>query len=336
MTDLLHRDGTPDDTAPRRPRRASLRAALLAALATAGTGCMDLVYRVALPLLYVDAPLPADRIVRDLPYRTDAGSDPRKNGVDLFLAEGRGWPVLVFVHGGGWTSGDRGLRVGGADVYGNIGRFYAARGIGVAVVGYRLQPAVGWHDQVDDVAQAVAWVHREIGRYGGDPDAIFVSGHSAGGELVARVALDPAPLARLGVAPSAICGLIPVSGAGFDLADAQTYALGADPAYYEARFRDGVAGDDWRAAGSVTGFARAAAPPSLILYAEGDTAPLRRQSERLHDVLVTAGAESRVVVVPGESHQRMVLVLSRADKAAAPAILDFVRATRCGRAAHDA
>jgi arylformamidase len=193
-----------------------------------------------------------------------------------------------------------------------------------------LQPAVGWREQVDDVARAVAWVHREIGGYGGDPQAIFLAGHSAGGQLVARIGLDRTPLDRLGVDPGAIRGLIPVSGAAFDIADDATYALGADPAYYARRFQEGDPGLGWRTAGSVVPHARADAPPSLIVYAEGDSAPLRRQSQRLDEALRAAGAQSRVVVVPGESHTRMVLVLSHPGKVAAAAILEFV-SDRSGR-----
>ena len=89
--------------------------------------------------------------------------------------------------------------------------------------------------------------------------------------------------------------------------------------------------DEWRKTASVVGLARPDAPPSLILYAEGDSAPLQRQSQLLNDSLRAVGAASKIVIVPGESHSRMVLVLSRADKVAARAILEFVRTRSCGR-----
>ena len=68
----------------------------------------------------------------------------------------------MFVHGGTWDSGDKNYRAGGADVYANIGRFDAARGLGVAVDNYRLQPAVVWPLQADDVRAAMAWVRGNI------------------------------------------------------------------------------------------------------------------------------------------------------------------------------
>src|SRR5256885_11412708 len=111
-------------------------------------------------LLYGPVPLAEGQVQRDICYRE--GSEDSKHRVDLFLPPGSGWPILVFIHGGGLSSGDKALKVSGADVYGNIGRFYAAQGIGVAVINYRLQPNVNWREQVEDVAHAIAWVHSHL------------------------------------------------------------------------------------------------------------------------------------------------------------------------------
>jgi acetyl esterase/lipase len=293
------------------------------ALLLALVGCTQLAYGIAIPFLYTRAELPEAQVERDLAYRDDAAADPVKHRLDLFLpataegANGSGWPLLVFVHGGGWTHGDKGLRVGGADVYGNIGRFFAAHGVGTAVISYRLQPEVGWRDQVDDVERAVAWLREHVQGRGGDGRAIFLSGHSAGAQLATWVAFEPAS--------SPICGLIAVSGAGFDLADEQTYALGASRRYYETRFGDGDADGDWTEAASAVRRVRPDVPPALVLYGEDEMRPLQRQAHVLDEALRAQGAESRVVVVPGQTHTSIVLTLSRADRTAAPAILEFIR-----------
>ena len=307
---------------------------LLVLLLLAGTlGCRSAFYWVVMPFVYREAPLPEEQILRDLPYRSDPGADAEKHRLDLFVPEMSGnpdprpWPVLVFVHGGGWTSGDKGLSTGGADVYANIGRYFAARGVGVAVISYRLQPAFDWRDQVEDVARAVAWVHAHVAEYGGDPDAIFVSGHSAGAQLAARIALDRELASRFG-AP-AVCGLISVSGAGFDLADEKTYELGASRGYYERRFRVNGVDADWQHEASTLRFADATAPPTLILYADGDWPSLHRQAELLDAALRDAGAARRTLIVPDEDHYSIILALSRDDKQAAPAMLEFIRDTDC-------
>ncbi len=297
-----------------------------------GAGCTDLVYRVGIPLFYEEADLPASQIVRDVAYREGAGSDPEKNKLDLFLPapSAAPAPVLVFVHGGGWTTGDRAFSPGGYDVYGNIGRYFAAHGVATAVISYRLIPDVHLEQQIDDVAHAVAWVHANAGRYGADPDAIFLSGHSAGGQLSAWVTLDRSRLAAVGVPESAIRGVLPASGAGYDMADEETYRLGADRDYYEQRFRNGDTGDGWKRAASPIRFVRADAPPFLVLYASGETEALQHQSKLLFSALRGAGAEAELLEVPAGSHERMVLTLSRDDKVAGPAMLAFIRAHRGG------
>jgi acetyl esterase/lipase len=301
-------------------------AGLFFALCTFVPAC-TVVEHVGISFLYKEAKLPPNQIVRDIPYRR--GSILITQQLDLFLPDGQGWPLLIFVHGGGWTSGDKGLTVGGADVYGNIGRFYASRGIGVAVINYRLLPEVTWRDQIDDVTDAVAWASSHIAGYGGDHRRLFLSGHSAGAQLAVRIALDPHPLQTRGLSPSLICGVISVSGAGLDLNDRQTYELGEDISYYEKRFRDADTGDAWQQAASPVSFARHPAPPFLIIYASGEKPGLQRQSHRLREVLSSAGAENTVTVVPGESHERIVLTLSRSDKVAGPAVVSFVHNTPC-------
>jgi acetyl esterase/lipase len=312
-----------------------MRLAVAFCLTLTASGCTEAVYRIGIPILYRRADLPEAQIVRDVRYWNGAGSDPEKNLLDLFLPTGSGWPVLVFIHGGGWTSGDKSLRAGGADIYGNIGRFYASRGIGVAVISYRLQPKVAWPDQLADAAHAVAWVQATVARYGGDPDTIVVSGHSAGAQLAARIALDPAPLAALGVPRQAIRGFVSVSGAGLDFTDAESWRLGQPRDYYEQRFRNGDASDAWMRAASPVQFIDAQSPPGLVIYAEGDSADLRRQGDVLAHALSVAGVPASKTVVPGSSHTRILLTLSRDDTVASQAIVRFVAGLAPGRVARD-
>jgi acetyl esterase/lipase len=275
-------------------------------------GCA-VVEHAGIALFYEKAPLPDAQVKYDVPYVAHSALAAQR--LDLFLPTGTNWPVFIFVHGGNWDAGNKGLRVGGADVYGNIGRFYAARGIGVAVINYRLQPTVNWRQQVEDVAAATSWVHAHIAEYGGNASRIFLGGHSAGAQLACRVAL---------LSPSIISGVISVSGAGFDLADQRTYDLGASPAYYAARFGDKGPRENWEREASPIRYITSNAPPFLILYAGGETKALQRQSQRLQEVLDGEKVPHRLVVVPGQSHARMVLTLSRTDRTSADAILDFI------------
>jgi len=306
-----------------RARHAAATIAL-GVLVVASSACTTMVQSVGVGLLYRKADHPASHTRLDVPYVEGSADD--KQRLDLFWPdEGEGgWPTVVFVHGGGWTYGDRAHTVGSADVYRNIGRFLARHGIGAAVISYRLQPGVDWHAQLDDVTQALAFVRAEVPALGGRADAVFLAGHSAGSWLAARVGVEDE-------GPDRVCGLILVSGTAYDLNDAETWRLGANRAWFEERFDDGAEG--WVERASVVPLVRATSPPTLVLYASGEPAKLRRQSDVLVSAYDAAGAPVARVVVPGEDHERIVLTLSRDDKTAGPAMLRFVASRACGGAA---
>ena len=303
----------------RHPSR--FRLMLLTSFAAMFACSCSAVTAVGVHFLYRRAELPPAQIVRELCYVGTDDCDTGKHRLDFYLPASKHWPVVVFIHGGNWDSGDKSLRVGGADVYANIGRYFATQGIGVAVINYRLQPATDWRAQVDDARQAVRWVHAHAATYGGRPDALFVMGHSAGGYLAAFVALD-----STGDHATPVQGAICVSGAGLDLSDARTYALGEDPRYYAKRFQSRDTRSAWQAVASPVHYAHPGAPPFLILFAGGEKPALQRQARVLEQALNRVGVENSVVVVPGESHSRMVLTLSRPDKHSVPAIMAFIHA----------
>jgi len=149
-------------------------------------------------------------------------------------------------------------------------------------------------------------------------------GHSAGAQLAARIALDPTPLGTLGVPADAVRGVIAVSGAGYDLADERTYELDADRAYYAERFGTGPSPGPWQQDASPLRFVDRGDPPFLILFGGRESRALQHQARLLHAALRAAGVSSRLLEVPGQGHERIVLTLSRPDRTAGPAMLQFV------------
>ena len=126
--------------------------------------------------------------------------------VDVYPAkEARegGTPVLVFAHGGAWTNGYK-------EWMGLMAPALTDAGVTFVSVSYRLAPEYKWQDMLDDCLDAIAWVHRNISQYGGDPDRIGVGGHSAGGHLMALAALQPQLLSQRGVPPQAIVACFPL------------------------------------------------------------------------------------------------------------------------------
>ena len=124
------------------------------------------------------------RIVRDLPY-SDAGG---RGLLDVYLPADRqlaAAPVLLQVHGGGWT-------IGRKDQQGvPLMLHMAAKGWVVVAINYRLAPRDRFPAQIIDVKRAIAWIRAHIGEYGGDPAYVAVTGGSAGGHLTALAALTP-------------------------------------------------------------------------------------------------------------------------------------------------
>jgi arylformamidase len=292
-------------------------------------GCGGFAEWIAVRLFYREAVLAQAQVHKDLKYWVGPSADPRKHRLDFYVPEGNGWPVLIFVHGGGWRSGDKALEFGAADPYGNIGRFYATRGIGVALVNYRLQPAVSWREQVVDVTQALAWVYGHAEDYGANKRAIFVSGHSSGAQLATRAVLDHKVLRELRLPPDVPCGVIAVSGAPFDISDNRTYELGTNPALYERPFRDNSGGEDWKHEASAVNYVTSTAPSFLLLHGRWEPKGLKRQNQVMHEALKAAGVSSQLVVTPWDGHFLIVAALSHPGKKASAVILDFIRRAPC-------
>jgi acetyl esterase/lipase len=294
-------------------------------------GACNPLYWVGIQFLYDEVPLPAAQIVRDIPYDPSVPDDAKRQ-LDLFTPADKDWPIVVFIHGGGWDTGDRRLKIGGADIYGNIGRMLASHGFGAAVISYRLLDSrIDWQMQVRDVARAVGWVQQNATKRGGRAKSVFLMGHSAGAQLAMRLAADPTWLAEAGGDSSELCGVVGVSGAAYDLDDPETLALETEPQYYPRRFARGTGNKTWKRDASPIHWLDSDDPPFLLLYAEGDYKSLIRQSHLADQRLRKLGIGAGLVRVPGTNHNRIVLRLSQPSGLAGESILKFLRNTRCPR-----
>jgi arylformamidase len=115
---------------------------------------------------------------RDLDVRYGGGPSEH---LDIFRAANEHAPVMVFIHGGYWRALDK-------KDHGFVAPAFTREGVCVVVPNYALCPAVTIPDIVMQMVRAVAWTWKNIGRYGGDRDRIYVAGHSAGGQLAAMMA----------------------------------------------------------------------------------------------------------------------------------------------------
>lgn len=164
------------------------------------------------------------RVIEDISY----GNDPRHR-LDLYVpAAGiRDAPVLLFVHGGGFVAGDK--RMGA--FFANIGAWAVRNGFVAANMTYRLAPQYVWPSAARDIASALGWLRARVADLGGQPENIFLFGHSAGAVHCASYVSSP-ELYR----DASLSGLILASGV-YDLRGADVRPMlipyfGENPAPY--------------------------------------------------------------------------------------------------------
>ena len=219
---------------------------------------------------------------RDIPYYDGPDADARKHKLDIYVPEGvHNFPVLFFIHGGAWTSGDRKL-------YAPLGKVFARNGVGAVVISYRLSPGVRHPAHIEDVARAFAWTHRHISEYGGNPDQIFVAGQSAGGHLAALLSTEESYLHAHELSLKSIRGAIPISGIYEFRPNVMQYVIGPGrEAADSASPLKHVTGDE---------------PPFLILYAARDLPGCSRMAGKLLDALQNNRVESDCLEIADRNH----------------------------------
>jgi acetyl esterase/lipase len=242
--------------------------------------------------------------IKDIAYDDAKDADPVRHKLDLYLPKGhKDFPVLLFVHGGAWSSGNKNL-------YGALGQRFASNGIGTVVINYRLSPAVQHPAHIQDVARAFAWTCSNIGKYGGKADEIFVSGHSAGGHLAALLATNESYLKAEKLSPENIKGVIALSG---------VYRV--VPNLFKA-FPD----DEQEAKNaSPLEHVKEGAPPFLILYADKDFPTCDKMSEKFCTALKGCKCEATSLEIKERNH--ITIIVRMANNEGDPttqAILDFV------------
>jgi acetyl esterase/lipase len=247
--------------------------------------------RVLLGLALAAGLTPLKAIAQGVPAPARAisfGNHPLQT-LDLYPGPGDG-AVLLFVHGGGWSRGERSM------VH-DLPAYAARHGLTLASTSYRLAPEVSAREAAADVAAAVARLKEDLP---GRP--LFLMGHSAGAHLAALVGVDPDYLGAHGLTPAAIAGVILLDGAGYDatgdrgggmvgraLGRMYEQAFGADAAALSPTLRVGP--------GRVY-------PPYLIFHiaSRRDSAA---QSRVLAEALVRAGGRAEVAVAPDDSHREI-------------------------------
>jgi acetyl esterase/lipase len=193
--------------------------------------------------------------------------------------------VLLFWHGGGWTSGYKEWMLFMAPAFN-------AAGVTFVSAGYRLAPRHVFPVAVDDCVRAVEWVERNVAAHGGDPRELFIGGHSAGGHYAALLSVDDAWMGDIGPPRNVVRGCLPISavfefGAGSGLSMRPRF-LGTDPAS-ETRASPRLMLHD-------------VPPPFLIAYGTRDFPHLVAQGARFAATLREIGADVEELPLADRTH----------------------------------
>lgn len=219
----------------------------------------------------------------------------------------RGAPVVVFFYGGSWRRGTRAQ-------YRFVGSRLAESGIVAVVADYRTFPRATFPAFVEDAAAAVAWSHANAASLGGDPDKIYVAGHSAGAQIAALLATDARYLRRHALEPAALAGAIGLAGP-YDFAITGGYreVFGPPSQWPDAQAMNFVDGDE---------------PRFLLVHGDADRVVDLQDSVELDARLRAAGVASTLVVLPGAGHfaPAVGLFAPQREPEVLPAILDFIAA----------
>jgi len=213
------------------------------------------------------------------------GADPYQS-IALCVPKKPNGSVVAFAHGGGWVSGYKEHLLFMAPVFNSAGIIFAS-------IGYRLAPRYLFPSGYDDVAEAVAWLHRNVRRHGGDPRRIFVGGHSAGGHYTPLLAVRRDWQEPRGLPRDAIRGCLPISGVYDFREDA---GLSARP-----RFLGQPEAGNEIAASPICNI-QGVPPPFLMAHGSDDFPHLSRQAEQMEQALRAAGGAVQRIVLPGRNH----------------------------------
>ncbi len=263
----------------------------------------------------------AQEVKRNIPYATPAHE---RQVLDVYSPHGaKNLPVVFWIHGGGWQTGDK------SSVQ-KKPEFFVDKGFVFVSTNYRLLPSVDMATIIRDIAKSIHWVHDHIAEYGGDPNRLFIMGHSAGAQLAALICTDDRYLKAEGLSLAITKGCVPVDGDTYDVpaiietAETRWRVHGLPPAKFGHREKFGNDPAKHRDFSAVTHVAKdKGIPPFLILYV-ADHPDTSAQAQRLGNVLKAAGVPVTLFGARESNHNKLNADLGLANDPATKALVEFL------------
>jgi acetyl esterase/lipase len=244
--------------------------------------------------------------------------------LDVYAPAGaKNLPVVFWIHGGGWQTGDKGMVALKPKAFMDAGFVFVS-------INHRLLPAFDMGAITGDVASALGWVHKTIASYGGDPTRLLVMGHSSGGQLAALMCTDDRYAKAQGFSLTAIKGCVPVDADTFDIpaiiemAETRARVHHLPLPTYGHRQKFGNDPAKHRDFSAVTHVAKGKGiPPFLILHIGGNP-DTGAQARRLAGVLENAGISAKVVAGREATHSSLNDDLGKAGDPVTKELFAFV------------
>ncbi|MFW6149559.1 MAG: alpha/beta hydrolase [Atribacterota bacterium] len=224
-------------------------------------------------------------------------------------------PVIIYIHGGTWVLGDKGGLSYKAKAFTYNNYIYVS-------INYRLSPDYQFPAHAYDVAQAFSWVKNNIQEYGGNPEQIYLMGHSAGGHLAALISLDESYLAKFDLTPSDINGVIGLDSAAYHLPS--LFSNEPENQYlFSWAFGDNL--QDWEAASPINHIKKGKTiPPFLLLVADGREVS-KTVNENFTQKLREYGYNATIFHFPNKDHISIDYDLGKENDPVFPVILNWLR-----------
>jgi acetyl esterase/lipase len=263
----------------------------------------------------------AQNVKRDIPYSSPA---KERQVLDVYSpSHARNLPVVFWIHGGGWQTGDK------SSVQ-HKPQAFTEKGFVFVSTNYRLLPAVDMETIVRDVARSIHWVHEHIAEYGGDPNRIFVMGHSAGAQLAALVCTDDRYLKAEGLSLAIIKGCVPVDGDTYDVpaiietAETRRRVHGQPQAKFGHREKFGNDPAKHRDFSAVNHVAEGKGIPPFLIMHVAEHPDTSAQAQRLASALKGAGVHVGVYGARESTHNRINADIGVPDDPGTKALFQFV------------
>ena len=232
-------------------------------------------------------------IYKNISYtKNHKGEDVKLNIFTPKNIKDKNLPVLIYVYGGNWNTGNK-------DKYHLLGRNFARKNMTVVIPDYTLSPNADVDEMTKEIAAAIQFTKQNAAKYHGDPERIFISGHSAGGQLATSAVMNP----KYGIPEKTIAGIILIDAAGIDMKNyLEKYPPTAEDNYDATWSKDP---EKWKQASSIY-FINEKTPPFLIYVGEKTYPSIKVANENFLKVLKPFQPDVKLIML-NKKHVPMIL-----------------------------